>query len=523
MSLSRRSLINAVGRAGGVAAAYRTMAAMGLLPVPAAYAGPPDLPIGSGRGTKVVILGAGIAGMGAAWELGRAGYDCTVLEARKRAGGRNWSLRAGDEVLETDSVQHVRWNIGEHLYFNPGPARLPYNHQGILSYCRDLGVPVEVMCNDNRGAVMQDDAAFSGAPQLNRAVVNDAHGYLAELAGKAVDHGLLDAPLTAEDGERLRGFLRSMGALDKDLVYRGSSRAGWAVEPGAAMGQHRQPLDFRQLLLSDFWQGKIFFGEFSTQAATMLQPVGGMGRIGQTFARKLGPVITTGAEVTHLRREGDGARVEWKDVTSGRAQSVLADWVICTLPFTVLRSLDADFAAPTRAGIAALDYIPAGKIAFQADRRFWELDESIYGGISWTSRDITQIWYPTAGIDKPKGILVGAYIWDDETGRAFAAKPIAKRLSDGLADGEHVHAGYGRFLSQGVAVSWLKVPYSLGAWSEWTRETRERHYALLQKGDGPVLFAGEHMSWITGWQEGAVRSAQFAVGQIAERVRAKKT
>ena len=78
-----------------------------------------------------------------------------ILEARTRAGGRNWSLRRGDEIRETDSVQRIAWDAGPHMYFNPGPARLPYHHEGILSYCRELGVPLEVMSNDNRGALLQ--------------------------------------------------------------------------------------------------------------------------------------------------------------------------------------------------------------------------------------------------------------------------------------------------------------------------------------------------------------------------------
>ena len=95
MTLSRRALIHRVGRLGGVAAAYRTMAAMGLLPIPEAYAGPPPLPPGNGR--RIVIIGAGIAGMVLAWELRKAGYAPLILEARTRPGGRNWSLRGGDE------------------------------------------------------------------------------------------------------------------------------------------------------------------------------------------------------------------------------------------------------------------------------------------------------------------------------------------------------------------------------------------------------------------------------------------
>jgi monoamine oxidase len=210
-TLSRRGFLNLVGKAGGVSAVYQTMAAMGLLSVPAAYAGPPSLP--PGNGTRVVILGAGIAGMVAALELGKAGYECRVLEARSRPGGRNWTLRGGDTVEEVDSTQRIAWEAADHLYFNPGPARLPHHHQGILGYCRELGVPVEVMVNDNRAAWLHDDNAFGGMPQRARAVINDQRGYVAELAAKAVDAAALGDPVSAEDRERLRAFLKEFGAL----------------------------------------------------------------------------------------------------------------------------------------------------------------------------------------------------------------------------------------------------------------------------------------------------------------------
>jgi monoamine oxidase len=444
-----------------------------------------------------------------------------ILEARSRAGGRNWSLRAGDEVLETDSVQHVHWNIGEHMYFNPGPARLPYHHQGILSYCRTLNVPLEVLCNDNRGALMQDDAAFGGAPQVNRRVVNDGRGYVAELAAKALDKDVLDGPVGADDKEKLRAFLRAFGALDKDFVYRGSTRAGYAAPPGGgdAAGSAPQPLDLQQLLTSDFWQGPMQFGELSTMAATMMQPVGGMGRIGQAFGRKLFDCITYGAVVTQLRRTESGARVVWRDA-AGAEQATEAALVVVTIPFPVLRAIDSDFAPAIRAGIAAVDYVPAGKVAFQAERRFWEEDSAIYGGISWTSRDITQIWYPTAGIHQRTGVLVGAYIWSDDIGTKFAGMTVAQRLEAALVDGEKLHPDYRQWLTKGVAVAWPKIPYSGAAWAEWSKEARTTHYPVLLKGDGPFLFAGEHMSHVTGWQEGAVLSAHHALGDIAERMRA---
>jgi monoamine oxidase len=189
----------------------------------------------------------------------------------------------------------------------------------------------------------------------------------------------------------------------------------------------------------------------------------------------------------------------------------------------VLRKLDADFAPEISTAMAKLEYVSAGKVAFQARRRFWELDHQIYGGISWTSRDITQIWYPTAGFHRAKGILVGGYIWTDSIGEAFAAKTPPERLEAAIADGERVHPGYGNEVERGVTVAWPKIPFSGGAWAEWRKAARAEAYPVLLEADGPFYFAGEHMSYVTGWQEGAVRSAQFTIGEIAKRIQAGKS
>ena len=519
--LNRRHFINLVGAAGGVSAAYGTMAAMGLLPIPEAYAGPPALP--TGAGTKVVILGAGIAGMVTALELGKAGYDCTILEARRRPGGRNWSLRGGDIVEEIDSRQKIGWDRADHLYLNPGPARLPHHHQGILSYCRELGVPLEVIVNDNRNAWFQDDRAFDGQPQRARAVINDSRGYVAELAAKALDKALLDQPLTNEDAEGIRKFLRGFGWLDKDMAFKRTSRSGWAEAPGGGTqsGRLNAPLDLHQLLAAGFWAGPSTFGEGWEQAATMLQPVGGMGRIGEAFGRKLGRRIRYGAEVTELRRTAHGGRVVWRDAATGRRHAAEAPHVIVTIPFPVLKAIPADFSPPVAAAINALDYQSAAKIAFQCDRRFWELDEQIYGGISWTSREITQIWYPSAGIHQAKGILVGGYLWSTDLADAFAALTPTERIARAIASGARVHPTYAKEVAQGVSVAWTKIPFNRGAYAGWTAETRKAHYPTLLEPDGPFYFAGEHVSHVTAWQEGAVRSAHVAIAALAERAKAK--
>ncbi len=114
---------------------------------------------------------------------------------------------------------------------------------------------------------------------------------------------------------------------------------------------------------------------------------------------------------------------------------------------------------------------------------------------------------------------MGAYIWTEDIGDKFAAMQPADRITAALAGGERLHPNYREYLTRGVTVAWKNMPFTGGGWAVWSQEARSNHYPMLLKGDGPFLFAGEHMSYLTGWQEGAVRSAHFTLQDIAMRMR----
>jgi monoamine oxidase len=519
-TLTRRTFINLAGRAGGASAVYSTMAAMGLLATPTAYAGPPVLPPGAGRGRRVVILGAGVAGMTAALELTKAGFDCVVLEARARSGGRCWTLRSGDRIEESESTQTVGWARGEDAYFNPGPARIPQHHRAILGYCKELGIPLQPIINDNRNALLHDSATFDGKPVRAHQVVNDMRGHITELLAKAVNQGALDQTLTADDKASLLALARSFGRLRADYSYRGSPRAGFRELPGAGTqrGRLNEPLALAALAGKPFWQEAASFGEGFDQAATMLQPVGGMDRIAAAFARRLGNRIRFDKVATEIRRLGDArARIVYRDRRTNATGAIEADFAVVTLPLKVLAAIPSDFSPRHKAAIAEVTYMPAAKVAFDARRRFWEEDEHIYGGISWTTQDITQLWYPSTGLHTAGGVLVGAYIWTAGIGESFAKLSPGARLEVALAQGERLHPTYRADTRHGISVCWGKVPFSEGAWCEWTPEARRSAYPVLLEPDGPLFLAGEHLSYLPGWQEGAVLSAHATVKLIAAR------
>src|ERR1700690_401849 len=173
MPISRREFIGRIARAGGYGAAFMTMHSLGLLGmVETEQRKDFPLPPSTGRGTKVIILGGGIAGLVSAYEMRRAGFDCTVLEAREPPGGRNWRLRRGSKLVFICGTTQV-CTFDEGNYFNCGPARLPSIHKAILGYCNELGVELEVEVNSSRRTLLQNDNVFDGKPIRQGQAVND--------------------------------------------------------------------------------------------------------------------------------------------------------------------------------------------------------------------------------------------------------------------------------------------------------------------------------------------------------------
>ncbi len=522
--ITRRMFLNRVGSSGGYGATFLAMQAMGMLPEAQAKTTRPILENGDGDGTSIVILGAGLAGMTACFELQKAGYTCTILEARDRAGGRCWTLRRGDRVEEAGGkFQTCEFDPG--LYFNPGPARIPSQHRAILDYCREFRVPLEIFINANRNSWFQDEKAFQGKPIESRQLHHDAAGHICELLAKAVDVGALDEILSHSDRRSLRHFLIRYGALDNNLDYRGSNRSGYEVLPGAAFtqGEKRQPLGIHALLDSRFWHWHMDFEKSFEQQATMFQPVGGMDRIAAAFATRLAKHIRYQCIVQEIRKTAKGVKVAYRNETSGDIREITADYCICTLPLPILTNIKADFSSRFGQAIKAGAglYEPACKIAWQARRRFWEEDHGIFGGISWTQREITQLWYPASDFQTDKGILIGGYNFSGQA-TAFGRLSASERARVARISGSLMHPQMKTQVDKPISIAWQNIPFSSGAYSSWDATSRKEIYPTLNEPDDRIYLAGEHLSHWTSWQEGAVLSAHHVIDVLNKRVQASR-
>ena len=520
--MSRRRLLTMIGLSAGSTAMYQAMHNLG-------FAAESDFrhPIALGaapKGASVLVLGAGIAGMVTAYELRNAGYRVQVLEYNGRAGGRNWTLRGGDRYTELGGeTQECRFDPG--LYINPGPWRLAYHHRGMLSYCKRLGVALEPYVQINHNAYLHSRKAFGGKPQRLRAVKADYQGHVAELLAKAAQSHALDAEVTAEDRAILLDSLRAWGALDQDLRYvkggDSSERRGFERDPGGGLTgrpQFSDPVGLTEVLNSGLWAA-LQFGDLYDFQTTMFQPVGGMGQVGQAFARELGSLIRYSAKVVEIQQEERGVRAVYEDTAAGSARhTAQADWCVCTIPLSILGQIPMNVGAPMAKAIAAVPYCTSLKVGLQFKRRFWEADEQIYGGVTYTDLPIGQIGYPSSGyFGDGKGVLLGAYIWDMLNSFEFTSMTPAERVAKAVEYGSLIHPQYRDEFENGVAVAWHRVPSAMGCFGLWSDERRAEHYDNLCAFDGRIVLAGEHASYLPAWQEGAVTSALDAIDRLHRR------
>ena len=515
--VTRREFLNLIAATSGTAAVLGITSALGMIPS-STHASVPDLLKLSSQKKKAVILGAGIAGLTVAYELGKAGYDCTVLEASHRAGGRVFTVRAGTLIDEIGNPQYCEWDDEPHLYFNAGAARIPSTHSNVLHYCKELGVELEMFINENKAAWIQDDNIMGGKPIRNRELSTNVRGFMAELMAKAMKDGDLDQPFSDDEAGIILSIIRSFGDLDADMKYTGSDRAGYATGDYVTHTTQHEMIKIRDLLKSNALRQVISDNEGET-GPMLMQAVGGNDRIPYGFVRQIEDKIKFRAMVTSVELNDKGVTVEYD--YDGQRQSIDADYCFNSIPSHFMDGIKHNLPAQFAQDMKYIRRGTAMKGAFQAKERFWE-KEGIYGGITWTNQDIRQIWYPAHGIHKQKGVILAAY--DYGNGMPYTRMTQEQRIELMISQGEKVHPDYRQYVEKGITIAWHRMNHMLGCSARWRVSTpeEERIFANLQAPvEGKYWCIGDQISHHTAWMESAIQSAHFALAELDRRVRAE--
>ncbi|MEH2000980.1 MAG: FAD-dependent oxidoreductase [Nostoc sp.] len=508
-----------------------------------------------GQNKQAVIIGAGVAGLTSAYELlkNKIGFSCvTILEANQRVGGRNFTVRPGDTIAEQGFKPQVcnfksKPDQPYEPYLNAGPGRIPSAHTHLLDYLKEFGVPLEVYVMDSRSNLTYIQGAFGGSVP-NRRLDNDTRGWIAQMLFQFLEDYKC-VYLSPKEIEQFKQLLERFGYLKpvegNPGYYLGSDRSGFTHLPGVAAGEIEKPLQLKELLASEFWAKRTSFyqpQDFLWQP-TLFQPVGGMDKVVDAFQAKvkeLGGDIQLNTVVTKITYSADTKKYSIYFQQDGLEQMIEADYCFSNMPIPLLKGVledkhfDHNFQAALQAvysaqydnasadGYQAKFLADATKVGWQAKRDLWQKaknsgDVPIYGGISWSSDEIGQIWYPSDDYHAELGVLTGAYNFQgvafnwgqkDPSDRLEIAKAGAKNLG-----GEDFANG----LEDGLAIAWQNMPYQKGGWANWQAvKDKETHYNSLIQGNQNFYIIGDQLSALPGWQEGAVVSAINAVNRVAD-------
>jgi monoamine oxidase len=503
--LTRRRFLEQLGAVGGSSLVFSAMTSWDLA---AGSAGQkPDL---SGRSkARVLVLGGGLSGMVLGYELGKLGYDYQLFEARERVGGLQWSVRRGSEHTEVGGEKQV-CGFDEGQYINVGPWRIPYSHEAVLNYCKELNVPLQVFLNDSDNNYFYYEGNAAG-PLSNkkirvREVKADLTGAINELLVKAIDQKKLDSPLTAEDQKRLTNYLISQGYLDTN------TRSYRAFENRGEGDPYR---------LSELLQGPFGFRMRSvpaiegTTAAPMFQPVGGMDQITKGFQRAMDPKrITFHAEIQSVVQDDKGVKVTYLDTKSNKKVEVSGDYVALCLPLNLIARLNINLSPELMTTVKEVNYSNSAKMGLQMKRRFWEEDDHIFGGHLYSNLPIGEFSYPSYDYFTRKGVLLGLYA-NGPVG-TLLDQPVAARVEHVLSNASKVHPQIRTEFESAYAVWWRKVKYNEGGYASVRSEERR---AKLSKMDNRILIGSAAVTPHSepDWQEGAISAGWQTLKTIHER------
>jgi monoamine oxidase len=521
-TLTRRHFLERFGMVGGSALVMAAMRSWDLL---AQQVDPRPVLTGRARGTKVIILGAGISGMTAGYELGKLGYDVRIVEARDRVGGVNWTVRKGATHTEIGPGGETQvCNFDEGMYVNGGPWRIPHWHTGVLGYCKELGVPLEIFINEAEASYFYYEGdnigPLAGKRVRLREVKADMLGHTCELLTKALDQNKLDLPLTAQDKERFVTFLVNEGFLDNaDHAYKKNSGRG----PG-------DPNGFQALLQAGFGN-RIRSVMDGTGQAPMFQPIGGIDNFPKGFQRALGDKITLGLEVQSIHQTETDVKVVVKNAKTGAKQELTADYCISCLPLTVLSGIENNLSPTTMAAVKGTPYSPSAKMGLQMKRRFWEEDDRIFGGHLYSNLPFGEFSYPSNGYFGQKGVILGFYGNGQMSG--VVNMPIKGRIEHVLMHASKVHPQIRAEYESAYCVFWEKIQYSQGAFSAGGGGGRggrggrgggaapaggNDRLATLGKPDGRIYLGCAAVSGDGSWMQGAVEAGWMQTKALHERV-----
>jgi monoamine oxidase len=428
---------------------------------------------------RVIVIGAGLAGLAAATELVRTGYDVSVLEARSRPGGRVRTLR--------------RFSDGLHAEL--GATRIPDAHHLTLNYAREFGIPLSplppqcahIAFMRGKRSGMETIEFIRELRQNYLAAALEEIGDISAANWNPSTCGIYDQLTYAE-------YLRRQGASQNEIAL-------------LSLGMDTLPSAFSALaMLRD--------AALEQRTSRWFALSSGNDSLPAAMAQKLGARVCYQAVVLAIENEARGVTVHFEQ--AGRRCRLNAARVVCTIPFSVLKHIPVHpaFSQPKQAAIRQLTYLPVTRVYCQCRRRFWESENLLGLEMSSTDLMMSRVWNMTANQAGERGILL-AYVVGKQAQRfhAFAPRMRAPSILEQI---NLVHPCLRSACEQTAVKSWSADPYARGAFALFRPGQITSLLPAIARPEGRIHFAGEHTSAWGAWMQGALESGCRAAREIEE-------
>jgi monoamine oxidase len=448
-----------------------------------------------GAAKKVIVIGAGLAGLSAAFELTKAGHDVTVLEARTRPGGRVFTLR--------DS-------FAEGLYAEAGASRIPNHHQFTLKYAELFGLtldpfqppdlPSVYYVRGKRIQIIQGKKVewpYDLTPEERELGLNGMRQkYIRSMLGELGDVTDPRWPppetLRKYDHMNRSDFWRSRGASPEAVALLSLGGIDDRAETWSTLFMLRnQALN----------QKRDHF--YKIRGGTDLLP--------KAFAARLSEKIHYSAPVVRIERSGQDVKAVF--LRAGRYHTMTADYLICAVPFSVQKNIEVvpAFSLDKQRAIENLPYLSESKIFLQTKKRFW--DNEGQSGFATTDLPISQVWDVTYKQPGIRGILQTMPI--SLHSRRVTAMSENERINFALEQVDLIFPGMRENFEGGVTKCWDEDEWARGASAYYKPGQFSSLLPHVARPEGRIHFAGEHTSvWIDGWMQGALESGNRVAREV---------
>ncbi|MCC7199794.1 MAG: FAD-dependent oxidoreductase [Gammaproteobacteria bacterium] len=449
---------------------------------------------GDGPPLDVLVIGAGLSGLHSALMLEELGARVQVIEARKRIGGRLYTLfdRPGHPEVGGNScaagygrVLNRIQQMGLPLY---DASTRPPKKQGIelalgsriLQRDEWAKSPLNPFPQESRSQMPWE---FSGAFMAANNPLKTSEDWLAESS----------APLDVS----LRDWLVSRG------VNEATVERCWSTNP--YFGTTAHDVSALLCLMNASWSKAITGGSRS-----MLSVQGGNQKLPLAMAGKLKNEVHLGKDVAAIRDNGSIVEVTCRDGSSYRAKSV-----VCSIPFSVLRHIafEPGLTGPQAEAVNTLPYMMNTLVFFVPKRKYWE-DDGLHPSM-WTDGVAGSIMAQRFGSDAEEVTAIVANprgknaIWLDRLPPKDAIRYVQAEI-------ERLRPAAKGALVDGAIHSWDRDPFAAGDWAVLAPGQVRRFKTSMANAHGRVHFCGEHTALTNRGMEGAMESAERVTLEIGE-------